>query len=185
MVPREPTSDRLAGQDVVILHPTDFSAASEEALYIARDLAQACGARLLILFVLPRGFEEEIQFFARFGPPHCALASLSKKVNGTAPGFPVEVRISEGDAAAEIVRFAGEIECGLVVMGTHGRRGIGRLPKGGVAEQVLRIIDRPVLVVKPARSGPVLEIGRSKAAARSETRMAISTPGQARIRRRP
>jgi nucleotide-binding universal stress UspA family protein len=58
-----------------------------------------------------------------------------------------EHRLAEGDAAAEIVRVADEIKADLVVMGTHGRTGLGRLLMGSVAEQVVRKAPCPVLTL--------------------------------------
>src|SRR5262249_33247405 len=60
----------------------------------------------------------------------------------------VEHRLAEGDAAAEILRVARETNCDLVVMGTHGRKGLGRLLMGSVAEQVVRKAPCPVLTLK-------------------------------------
>jgi nucleotide-binding universal stress UspA family protein len=58
--------------------------------------------------------------------------------------------------AAEILLVAQEIRCDLIVMGTHGRTGLGRMLSGSVAEEVLRRASCPVLTVKtplpPAQS---------------------------------
>ena len=55
------------------------------------------------------------------------------------------------DIAGVLCRIADECEADLVVMGTHGRHGIGRLLLGSVAETVLRHARVPVLVVRHAR----------------------------------
>jgi len=64
----------------------------------------------------------------------------------------------DGDAAEEILRVAEEVRCDLIVMGTHGRSGLGRLLMGSVAEQVMRKARCPVLTVKcpaaPQSAGP-------------------------------
>lgn len=52
-------------------------------------------------------------------------------------------RVSEA-----IVRLAGESHCDLVLLGTHGRRGMDRLLLGSDAEQVVRIAPLPVLLVR-------------------------------------
>jgi len=52
------------------------------------------------------------------------------------------------DPAGEILRLAAEVECDLIVLGTHGRTGLGRVLLGSVAEQVLRRAPCPVLTVK-------------------------------------
>ena len=55
------------------------------------------------------------------------------------------------DIAGVLCRIADECEADLVVMGTHGRHGIGRLLLGSVAETVLRRAQAPVLLVRRAR----------------------------------
>jgi nucleotide-binding universal stress UspA family protein len=60
----------------------------------------------------------------------------------------VEHRLEEGDAAVQILRVAQETGCNLIVLGTHGRTGLGRLLMGSVAEQVLRMASCPVLTVR-------------------------------------
>jgi len=60
----------------------------------------------------------------------------------------VEHRLGEGDPATVILEVAEETGAGLIVMGTHGRTGLGRLVMGSVAEQVLRTAPCPVLTVR-------------------------------------
>ena len=60
----------------------------------------------------------------------------------------MDTRVHEGDPATQIVRVAQETRCDLIVLGTHGRTGLGRLLMGSVAEQVLRKAPCPVLTVK-------------------------------------
>jgi nucleotide-binding universal stress UspA family protein len=55
-----------------------------------------------------------------------------------------------GEAAAAILAVAQEEKADLIVMGTHGRRGLGRLLMGSVAEKVMRNASTPVLSVKTA-----------------------------------
>jgi nucleotide-binding universal stress UspA family protein len=64
------------------------------------------------------------------------------------PGITVERYRLVGDEADEIVRLAKAKGCDLIVMGTHGRSGLGRLLMGSVAEMVLRKAPCPVLTVK-------------------------------------
>jgi quercetin dioxygenase-like cupin family protein len=70
----------------------------------------------------------------------------------------VEHRVAEGDPADEILLLTESLRCDLVVMGTHGRTGLGRFLAGSVAEEVLRKAVCPVLVVKtPPRATPDAE----------------------------
>lgn len=54
-----------------------------------------------------------------------------------------------GDAAEEIAQLASDLDADVVVVGTHGRRGIRRFMLGSVAETVVRLAPCPVLVVRP------------------------------------
>ncbi len=66
-----------------------------------------------------------------------------------AAGFVVTTAVRFGEPAAEIVRFVDEHNIGLVAMATHGRTGLQRLVLGSVAEQVLRRVGVPVLLIRP------------------------------------
>ena len=58
----------------------------------------------------------------------------------------IEVRL--GDPSTEIVDFAKEIAADLIVLPSHGRKGISRFLLGSVAERVVRLSPCPVLVIK-------------------------------------
>ncbi|WP_435005454.1 universal stress protein [Tundrisphaera lichenicola] len=72
-----------------------------------------------------------------------------------------EARLEEGDPVDEILRVADEVECDLIVMGTHGRSGLGRLLTGGVTEAVVRRARCPVLTFRGPESAESWD--RSKA----------------------
>jgi len=83
-----------------------------------------------------------------------ALEEVRRRLNGSDLNYHVETRLRQGDSAEEILSLAAELGCDLIVMGTHGRSGLGRLLMGSVAELVLAEADCPVLVVKsPRRKG--------------------------------
>ncbi|MBN1367690.1 MAG: universal stress protein [Dehalococcoidales bacterium] len=63
-------------------------------------------------------------------------------------GARIAVRISTGNAAEEIIKAAEETDATLIAMSTHGRSGISRWALGSVAERVLRMSSRPVLVIR-------------------------------------
>jgi nucleotide-binding universal stress UspA family protein len=145
------SSDRpfTAEETRVILHPTDFSADSEDALRVARTLARELGTRLILLHVAP--FDVLVNDMVVPVDPkvyHDALEEVRQRVDGPDLKYPVESRLCRGDAAGEIIRMAGELECGLIVMGTHGRTGLRRLLMGSVAEYVLPRARCSVLAVK-------------------------------------
>lgn len=64
------------------------------------------------------------------------------------------VEISSGRAASVILSSAPELGCDLVVMGTHGRRGLSRSLLGSDAEPVLRSSGVPVLLVRQPEGVP-------------------------------
>ncbi len=70
----------------------------------------------------------------------------------TKVGVPLDLHIAEGDAPAEIVRHASEVQADLLVMGTHGRGGFDRFALGSVTEKVLRKAPCPVLTLPPGAS---------------------------------
>lgn len=133
-----------------ILFPTDFSDRAEYGFHLACALARDYGARLLIAHV-------EMPPPAVFGemgalPPEPDLEdSLRAQLVGVRPldeNIPCEHFYMVGEPAEEIVRLASDEHVDLIVMGTHGRRGLGRLVMGSVAEQVVRMANCPVVTVK-------------------------------------
>jgi len=64
------------------------------------------------------------------------------------PGAPFEIVMRTGDARDVIVNTAVEVGADLIVMGTHGRRGLRRALLGSVAESVLRHAPCPVLLMR-------------------------------------
>jgi nucleotide-binding universal stress UspA family protein len=54
-----------------------------------------------------------------------------------------------GDASEEIINYIEDQQIDLVVMGTHGRKGMDKIMFGSVAERVLKLSPVPVMVVNP------------------------------------
>ncbi len=61
----------------------------------------------------------------------------------------MRAEVVSGDPAEEIMRYAETEGVDLIVMGTHGRKGLERIIFGSVAEQVVKNAPVPVLVVNP------------------------------------
>ncbi len=78
-----------------------------------------------------------------------AIAAKRGQGKDAAPRLFVHVRI--GSPVDEIVTLGAEIGADVIVLGTHGRRGLQRLWLGSVAERVVRMATCPVLVVRPRR----------------------------------
>jgi nucleotide-binding universal stress UspA family protein len=131
-----------------ILHPTDLTAPSMNALHLAYSLARDHEARLIILHVTepppagmmprrkpsPQYFKERRRELRREIPPVDDV--VTKYV------------VRQGVAEEAILEVAQHWDVDLVVMGTHGRTGLKHLFVGSVAEKVVRKANCPVLTVK-------------------------------------
>jgi len=139
-----------------ILHPTDFSERAQHAFWLACVLARDYGARLIVLHVaeLPSmgaaGGEGIVPPMLPPNPQELRASAQQQLDRLQVPDAKVraERRLEQGDAVTEILRVAQEAQADLIVLGTHGRTGLGRLLMGSVAEQVVRQAACPVLTVK-------------------------------------
>src|SRR5262249_42467074 len=138
----------------VILHPTDFSRASEAALNVARSLACDHGARLIVLHVVPRDIDLDGRMPVEIDTRNelHSLDVIRERVDGPDLVYPAETRLVRGVEADEILRAAQESLANLIVMGSHGRSRLGRLLMGSTSEGVVPKADCPVLVVKSPSS---------------------------------
>jgi universal stress protein A len=139
-----------------ILVPVDFSPHSEEALRVAGEIARRYGGTLDIVHVydpvvypLPDGYvmltqRQLDELFAVFDKQ---LSLMETRAEAAGVGH-VETHVRQGIAAADICDFAAQGAFDLIVMGTHGRRGLSHLLLGSVAERVLRLATCPVLTLK-------------------------------------
>ncbi len=144
-----------------ILVPLDGSAPSERGLQEAIGLAQAHQARLLLLHVLdeyPLLLEANSAALAfeqvRTQLREQGLALLARtKAQAAEAGVQADTELRETVAyrvAPTIVQACEDAACDLVVMGTHGRRGLQHVVLGSDAETVVRLSRVPVLLVRPA-----------------------------------
>jgi nucleotide-binding universal stress UspA family protein len=144
-----------------ILVPTDFSANARAAIAPARVLAERFGARVDVIYVyetLPLGIPE----WNALGPDGNPIAARlflknlaeqeMEKLLGELrrSGMTVHGRLEEGSAWRAIARVAEHDRYDLVVLATHGYRGVERLVMGSTAEKVVRHCSVPVLTIHPA-----------------------------------
>jgi nucleotide-binding universal stress UspA family protein len=135
----------------VILVPIDFEQASLKAL----DMAKELGARLNAEVVLLHVYQLPVYTYPGLEPTllpgfHVEVTAAAKRaveqLAASAGGLRAVLR--EGDPAAEILAAARETKATMIVMGTHGRRGLAHLFLGSVAEKVIRESTVPVLTVR-------------------------------------
>ncbi|MES2978920.1 MAG: universal stress protein [Pseudomonadota bacterium] len=144
-----------------ILVPVDGSPTSNKAVEAAAQLACDSGGTVLLLHVI-----EELSYLIGYDPYGSISADLpgilrdtGKQVLGEssalagARGASVETRLIDtvGERLSQVVADAAtEWGADLIVVGTHGRRGVGRLLMGSGAEQIIRYAPVPTLVIRAA-----------------------------------
>jgi nucleotide-binding universal stress UspA family protein len=139
-----------------ILVPTDLSEGAEEALDFACELATKFGATVHLLNVIgipTLGVPElgialtSTMIDSMVHDNQEALDKLADSKRHMAHLGPTLLRT--GDARDSILQVATEIGADMIVMSTHGRRGVTRALLGSVTELVVRSAPCPVLTVRP------------------------------------
>ncbi|HEY0711453.1 MAG TPA: universal stress protein [Polyangia bacterium] len=147
---------------MTILCATDFSPSSHRAAQLAGALARRTGDTLTLVHVL-----EPMLQAVPFALPGAAvwegemkssaeavLASEAKSLRerGVVTHTEVRTELIVGSPAAALLALVEERQPRLVVMGTHGRKGVGRLFLGSVADAVIKASPRPVLIARGGTS---------------------------------
>jgi nucleotide-binding universal stress UspA family protein len=143
-----------------ILVSTDFAEASEAAADVGLELAKtfrvplvllhACSPPAQIYSGVPMAPTED---YARLYEQAAGEALEKERARLAASETKVTSVLRRGAAWEEILAAAKEIDAALIVMGTHGRRGLPRAVLGSVAEKVVRLSPIPVLTVHGKSQG--------------------------------
>lgn len=143
-----------------ILVPTDGSPVSGHAVDVAIEFARACGSEIVALsiavpepilqslegaMVLDPG--QQVDVLLEHAQEFTAAVAARAQQAGVACTPVTRFSLDPGEA---IVAAAREHACELIVMGSHGRRGLSRLLMGSVTQGVLAYAPVPVMVVRPA-----------------------------------
>jgi len=143
-----------------ILFPIDFSECSKKVFPFALEMAQKFDAKLHLLFVARdisylttvdvawELLSNTVAEVARAGENR--MQAFCDKQLSDFPNY--ESKVVTGDPADEVVKFANEQGIDLIVMGTHGRKGLDRTLMGSVADHVIKNAAAPVLTINPFRS---------------------------------
>ena len=132
-----------------ILCPVDFDANSLVALRLASELARDRNATLRLLHVvaMPPGPEVALPFGRMEATARAKLERLARqRIRGKAA---YDIDIMMGDPGVEVLLAAKRWGADVIVLATHGRKGLRHLVLGSVAEQVVREAPCPVLTVSP------------------------------------
>jgi nucleotide-binding universal stress UspA family protein len=140
-----------------ILFPVDLSESSEKILPYVRMVAKKFEAKIHILFAA-----RVFQYFTSIYVPHPSINKFEQEIIEGAekklyefidkhfkeyPG--TKTAVVAGDASEQIIHYVESQGIDLIVMGTHGRKGMDKVIFGSVAERVVKTAPVPVLVVNP------------------------------------
>lgn len=142
-----------------ILYPVDLSEVSSKIVPYVLTLAHKFNAEIHMLFVI-----SSLEHYATFYIPHPSLDKFEQELTKGADqklrefareflnDYPsVRMEVLHGDPAEEIVKYVESQGIDLIVMGTHGRKGLEKVIFGSVADQVVKRSPVPVMTVNPHR----------------------------------
>jgi nucleotide-binding universal stress UspA family protein len=141
-----------------ILVPVDFTETSDRALDYALEFASRFDAKITVMhaYEIPvYGFPDGA--FIATGDVAAQIASSAQKALDSLirarqrPGVSLQGVLRTGVAWEETNRAAGELGVDLIIIGTHGRRGLARALLGSVAENIIRTATKPVLTIHGPR----------------------------------
>ena len=138
-----------------ILFATDFSDASEAALRYVTAFGLRYGSTIHLAHVLP-----DVTFLRPGAPDPAVVGSIYEEAHSGAQekmqrladrlrGFSHRTYVRHGQTCQVLGEIIGEQQIDLLIAGTHGRTGLGKLVMGSVAEEILREASCPVLTVGP------------------------------------
>jgi nucleotide-binding universal stress UspA family protein len=140
-----------------ILTPIDFSENAGKILQASAYFANKLDAKLSIIFVV-QSFEDYSGFFV----PHVPLAQFEEEMLQNAeskmasfleenldPSVAHETKVLAGDIAEEILDYVSKASVDMIIMGTHGYKGLEKILFGSVAEKVVKQAGCPVLTINP------------------------------------
>jgi nucleotide-binding universal stress UspA family protein len=156
--PEEPmsTDKRATDTKSVVLAGVDFSDSSGEVLRTAASLARTSGSELHFVHILPAPASDMLgvsradrglSAAETLEETREALDELALGIVGTVKRIVGHIRVGKPDL--EIAQLASDLRADLIVVGTHGKRGLDRLLLGSVAESLVRHAPCPVLTYRP------------------------------------
>ncbi len=151
LVVKRPCSP-CAGRYHSLLVPYDGSESSKKALGRACALSKSDGSEISVLYVIPR-YEEMVDFFKTESIKKSLYREAEKIVESAkkvASGFGVEIKavVQDGPAGDKIVEIADKMKHDLIVVGTHGWRGVNKAIMGSTVERVIVQASCPILISK-------------------------------------
>jgi len=164
-----------------VLFATDFSATSDAALPYATAICRRFGSTLHVVHVLSdasvlmmTGGVDYVSMGTIYEDAHNEAKEKLDAVAAHCGEIPHRTYVRHGQVWSNLAAIVEQNDVDLIVVGTHGRTGLGKLLLGSVAEDILRHAPCPVLTVGPRVSGrdklPALPAGRELAPPELELR---------------
>jgi len=135
-----------------ILFATDFSPAAERAVPYARKIAKHYGSKIIGLHVaapMVNPMTQPAAWPAVLDAEKAQHDERRERLLDEFAGIPTEARVEEGDILTNLNSAIQNNHADMIVIGTHGRTGLGKLILGSVAEEIFRTVSCPVLTVGP------------------------------------
>ncbi len=143
-----------------ILFPVDLSSTSEKIVPNVQMMVEKCNAELHLLFVARvlnhyQGMYVDVVAITKF--EESVVSGATKKLEEF--GYEhfkqvenVETTVATGDISNQILKYIVEKEMDLIILGTHGRKGLEKIVFGSVAERISKISPIPVMLINPYRN---------------------------------
>ncbi len=143
-----------------VLYATDFSATSESALPYATAISRRFGSTLHVAHILSdanlllmTGGVDYVSMGTLYEDAHTQAQEKIQQITNRLGKIPYYTYVRHGQPWKNLSHIVVENAIDLLVLGTHGRTGLGKLLLGSVAEDILRHVPCPVLTVGPKVSG--------------------------------
>jgi nucleotide-binding universal stress UspA family protein len=142
-----------------ILVPLDGSPLAEQALAFAMPLARSVTGQIVLVRALDKWAIHGSQDERAIHEADATAATSLVQSHVAAQGVPASSIVRAGAASAVIEAVCAEENVSLIAMSTHGHGGLHRLAYGSVADQVVRLSSRPLLLI-PAHASAEWSPGR-------------------------
>ena len=136
-----------------ILIPVDFSGASRKAMHYATHLAMRFGAKLTAVHIIPSfaafnyAFPDDTREFEQKAFVESRRLLPAEIPEAYRDRLSSQTIVKCGDVRDDLLGTANEENVDLIVMGTHGRRNLGRFFLGSTTEAILRHVPVPILTI--------------------------------------
>nr|HDN00551.1 universal stress protein [Deltaproteobacteria bacterium] len=143
-----------------ILYPVDFFESSDNILPYVKLMAEKLGAEIELIHVVRGsadfvGFEMGTAWYSSFEAEllEGGQKAMYRFAEEKFPGQDIKTTIAVGDVTEEIIKHAVKSGTDMIIIGTHGRKGLDKIMFGSVAAGVVKGAHCPVLTVNPYKAG--------------------------------